>query len=144
MTAAAGEPIVPIRSLIPSFLIVVPATLGLLGTQVLWIGSWNILSGEKRSYDYNDMTQAWSLLPNTAAVRFSYLIVGISLVVLVDSLYRNAGMITPVNPSDGLIPAVVRGWNRPLADPKMHALRLALRATLAFVGMMLLWVRMYL
>lgn len=116
------------------------AVLGLVGTQVLWVGSWDILSRESRTYNYDEEDDGWSLLPNTATVRISYLIIGIAMVVMVDSLYSNAGMDTPLNPREGLVPPFMRWWNRQFSSPTQRAVRSGLRAFLAFIGMMLIWV----
>ncbi len=69
-----------------------------------------------------------------------YLLLGEFLVIITDALYSNAGMDTPLNPREGLVPPFMQWWNRNLLTKRQRAVRAFLRAFIAFIGMMLLWV----
>lgn len=65
------------------------------------------------------------------------------LVIITDALYSNAGMDTPLNPREGLVPPFMQWWNRNLLTKRQRAVRAFLRAFIAFIGMMLLWVGLF-
>jgi hypothetical protein len=119
------------------------AILGLVGTQMLWVGAYDLLSEEPLTWRWNEEQMGWSFFPGQMRVFVLYIVVGMIILVLMDSLYSNCGMDTKLNPREGLVPRFMRWWDRRQYKQPDRAIRGGLRATIAFVGMMLTWTGWY-
>ena len=84
------------------------AFVSLFGGALLWVGCWDLLSDEARF----DGETEHAFFANEQKAHAGYTLGGTVLAILCDTLYANAGMDSPLNPREGILPVWMRWWQR--------------------------------
>eukprot|EP00048_Salpingoeca_helianthica_P007839 m.115327 g.115327 ORF g.115327 m.115327 type:complete len:607 (-) comp14447_c1_seq1:957-2777(-) len=103
------------------------AGIAIYGSIIFWIGSWNLLS-ESQPYTTRENSRSFELFDDSMFREFFYMITGLGLLILSDTLYGNGGL---------------GGGYFPQSESFTSTIPLLIRAILGLVGSVLIWVGLY-